>query len=151
MVSCTRGARSIRQHHLIVDGERRCRPRQLTQPRVVRGPPVDPSAIDEAASRQNLEDVVSRLHHVPLQRLATPHHIAHALLRFTRHANHRALARAIASRALTRVVLVMRALHSRFDRQVVLIRVDPGRRRRVGREDGDGHGILVDIEATVDD
>ena len=58
----------------------------------VRRAPVGTLAIDEAAAREEFQDVVPRLENLALKRLATPHHIADALLRLARDAHRRELA-----------------------------------------------------------
>src|SRR5258708_901998 len=74
--------------------------------------PIGPLAIDEAAAREKLEDVVPRLHDFALHRLAAPHEIAHALFRLARNAHDRELPRAIEPRELPRIVLVVLALQA---------------------------------------
>ena len=72
-----------------------------------------PVAIDEAAPRQELEDVVPGLEHFALERLAATHDIAHALFGFARHAHRRELPGAIQPRELRRIILVMFPLDAR--------------------------------------
>ena len=64
----------------ILGRKRRRRARELTQPRVVRGALPESPPVEEPAAREELENVVARLDHFSLQRLATPHDIADALL-----------------------------------------------------------------------
>ena len=56
----------------ILGRKRRRRARELTQPRVVRGALPESPPVEEPAAREELENVVARLDHFSLQRLATP-------------------------------------------------------------------------------
>ena len=183
----------------ILGGEWGGRTREVTQPDEMGRPPMEPRAIDEAASCEKLEDVVSRLHHFALQRLAASHDITNAILCFIWNANGRQLPGAIQPRQLAGIVFVVFPLYPRFDgdqrrgndiaieapplhralqhvaratrfvaranlavlrvahedapqfREVIRILVDARRRGRGGGEHRDRDGVLVNVEAEIDD
>jgi len=85
----------------------------MQQPALMRGAPVRPLAKYKATARQELEDVVTRFQNLSLERLATPDHVAHALLGFARNPHRGELPGTLEPRELTRIALVVLPLHAR--------------------------------------
>ena len=77
---CTGAVRGVREYDRVLCLKARPARREGVQPRHVAATPVRAVAIDEAAAREELEDIVSRLQAFPLKRLAAAHEVAHPLL-----------------------------------------------------------------------
>src|SRR5436189_4439087 len=75
--------------------------------------PVRALAIDEAAAREEFENVVARFQNLSLEGLATSHDVAHPLLRLGGDADRRELAGAIEPRQVGRITLVVLPLDAR--------------------------------------
>src|SRR5258708_2137995 len=83
----------------------------MLEPPEVRRAPVGALAIDEAAPREELEDVVPRLENLPLEGLAAANDIAHALLSLARNADRCEFTGTIEPRQFGRIVPVVLPLH----------------------------------------
>src|SRR4249919_3822502 len=82
--------------HQAIDGcERRLLCREMLESAQMRRTPVGALAKHEAATGEELQNVVPRLEDLPLKRLATPHDVADALLRLARNAHRREFAGAV--------------------------------------------------------
>ena len=79
----------------------------------MRRAPVRAVAVDETTTGQKLQDVMARLENLALELFPTAHDVAHPLLGFGRNADGCELIGAIERRPLTRVALVVLALHPR--------------------------------------
>jgi hypothetical protein len=77
-----------------------------------RDPQFGPSPKDEAAARQELEDVVPRLEDLPLEGLPTPHDVAHRLFGLGRNPDRREFAGPIEPRQGGGVIAIVLALHA---------------------------------------
>lgn len=85
----------------------------MQQPLEMRTAPVGAFAKDEAAAGQELEDVVTRLENLFLERLAAAHDITHTLIALARNPHYRELTRPIEASEIGGISLVVLSLDAR--------------------------------------
>jgi len=102
----------LAKHQPILQRKRGAIRGEMLEPRQMRATPVRAFAEHEAATGQELQDLVSRLENLALERFPRADDVAHPLLRLTRDAHDGELARPIEAGEIGRVAFVVFALYA---------------------------------------